>query len=98
MAAATYVSVLVRSHLRDLAPLPKDELLALKRAVGEMGAVGRNLNQIARAANGGSPIAGVGREEFRAILKICEALRDHTKNLIKANTASWVTGHAEPED
>ena len=97
MAAATYVSMLVRSHLRDLAPLPKDELLALKRAVGELGAVGRNLNQIARAANEGSRIAGVGREEFRAILKICEALRDHTKNLIKANTASWATGHAEPE-
>ena len=29
MAAATYVSVLVRSHLRGLAPLPKAELLAL---------------------------------------------------------------------
>lgn len=97
MAAATYVSVLVRSHLRDLAPLPKEELLALKRTVSELGAVGRNLNQIARAVNGGSRIAGVGREEFRAILKVCEALRDHTKNLIKANTASWARGHAEPE-
>lgn len=97
MAAATYVSVLVRFHLRELAPLPKEELLALKRAVSELGAVGRNLNQIARTANEGSRIAGVGREEFRAILKICEALRDHTKHLIKANTASWATGHAEPE-
>jgi len=97
MAAATYVSVLVRSHLRDLAPLPKDELSALKRAVSELGAIGRNLNQIVRAANEGSRIAGVGREDFRAILKICEVLRDHTKNLIKTNTASWATGHAEAE-
>lgn len=97
MASATYISVLVRSHLRSLAPLPKDELLALKRAVSELGALGRNLNQIARAANDGSRIVGVGREEFRAILKICEALRDHTKSLIKANTASWVMGHADPE-
>jgi len=97
MASATYISVLVRSHLRSLAPLPKDELVALKRAVSELGAVGRNLNQIARAANEGSRIAGIGREEFRAILKICQALRDHTKNLMKANTASWATGHAEPQ-
>jgi hypothetical protein len=97
MASATYVSVLVRSHLRSLAPLPKDELVALKRAVSELGAVGRNLNQIARAANAGSRIAGVERDEFRAILRICEALRDHTKKVIKANTASWATGHAEPE-
>jgi hypothetical protein len=97
MASATYISVLVRAHLRSLAPLPKEELLALKRAVGELGAVGRNLNQIARAANEGRSIAGLGRDEFRAILKICEALRDHTKNLIKSNTASWASGNAEPD-
>jgi mobilization protein NikA len=98
MAAATYVSVLVRAHLRSLAPLPKDELMALKMAVSELGAVGRNLNQIARAANEGSRISGVGRDDFKAILKICEALRDHTKGLIKVNTASWAAGHAESED
>jgi hypothetical protein len=26
---------------------------------------------------------------------VCEALRDHTKDLIKANTASWACGYAE---
>jgi hypothetical protein len=31
MAAATYVSVLVRAHLRHLTPLPKDELMAFRR-------------------------------------------------------------------
>jgi hypothetical protein len=98
MASATYVSVLVRSHLHAIAPLPKDELVALKRAVTEIGAVGRNLNQIARAANQGARGGGIGHDEFRAFLKICEALRDHTKNLIKANAASWVSGHAEPAD
>ena len=96
MASATYVSVLVRVHLRSLAPLPKDELVALKRAVGELGAVGRNLNQIARAANQGARVGGVGHDELRTILKICEALRDHTKSLIKANAASWSSGHVEP--
>ncbi len=98
MASATYVSVLVRSHLRLLAPLPKEELIALKGAVSELGAIGRNLNQIARAANQGAHMRGVGHDEFRAILKICEALRDHTKNLIKVNAASWVSGHAESAD
>lgn len=53
MAPATYVSVLTRVHLRSLAPLPREELLALKRTVAELGAIGRNLNQIARAANQG---------------------------------------------
>ena len=41
MAAATYVSVLVRSHLRTLSPLPKAELMALKRSVAELSAIGR---------------------------------------------------------
>ena len=98
MASATYVSVLVRAHLRSLSPLPRDELLTLKQAVSELGAVGRNLNQIARAANSGARVASAGHEEFRAILKICEALRDHTKSLIKANAASWACGHAETQD
>jgi hypothetical protein len=97
MASATYVSVLVRSHLRALPPLPTHELAALKHAVGELGAVGRNLNQIARAVNQSARIASPGREEFSAILKICEALRDHTKGLIKANTGSWETGYAEDD-
>jgi hypothetical protein len=95
MRPATYASVLLRAHLRGLTPLPKDELAALKHAVGELGAVGRNLNQIARAVNQGARVAGPGRDEFRAILKICEALRDHTKGMIKVNTASWTTGYAE---
>ena len=33
MAAATYVSVLTRAHLRGLAPLPKAEWLALEKSV-----------------------------------------------------------------
>jgi hypothetical protein len=95
MRPATYASVLLRAHLRRLTPLPKDELAVLKHAVAELGAVGRNLNQIARAANQGAGTAGFGREEFRAVLKICQALRDHTKGLVKANEASWKTGNAE---
>lgn len=95
MASATYISVLVRSHLRSLTPLPKDELAALKQVVGELGAIGRNLNQITRAANQAARLTDPGRSEFEAVLKICEALRDHTKNLIKANTASWAIGYAK---
>lgn len=94
MRPATYVSVLTRCHLRHLAPLPKDELLALKRSVGELAVIGRNINQIARAANEGR-LPGSARDEFRAMLKICEALRDNTKGLLKANLTSWEGGYGE---
>jgi hypothetical protein len=51
-------SVLLRSHLRQLTPLPKDELIALKRSIAELGSTGRNINQIARAVSGGVEVAG----------------------------------------
>lgn len=95
MRPATYVSVLTRCHLRQLAPLPKDELLALKRSVGELAAIGRNLNQIARVANEGGRLPGSPREELRAMLKVCEALRDHTRDLLKVNLTSWQSGYGE---
>jgi len=95
MPSATYVSVLVRSHLRNLAPLPKEEISALKRSVAELGAIGRNLNQIARAANQGGKPSGPGREDLRSMLKVAEALRDHVKALLRANQISWEQGYAE---
>jgi hypothetical protein len=96
MPAATYVSVLTRAHLRALSPLPKEELLALRRTVSELGSIGRNLNQIARAANQGGRPSGPSREDLRAILRVCEGLRDHIKELLSANIKSWEQGYAEP--
>jgi hypothetical protein len=97
MRSATYVSVLIRSHLRILAPLPKDELLALKHSIAELATIGRNINQIAKAVNKGGVAPGSVREEFRAMLKICEALRDNTKALLKANEISWQTGECHAD-
>ena len=95
MAAATYASILLRTHLRGVAPLPQRELSELKRLVGELGAIGRNLNQVARVANQTGRVTGPSVQDLRALLRVCTALRDHIKELINSNTASWNTGHAE---
>jgi hypothetical protein len=95
MPAATYVSSLVRAHLRQVAPLPDRELAALRATVNQLGAVGRNLNTMTRLLHHDSRQAGPGREEARLMLRICEALRDHVRALIKANLVSWEVGHAE---
>jgi len=95
MAAATYVSVLTRAHLRGLAPLPKAEWLTLEKIVSELSRLGRNINQIARAANRGERVTGPGRDDFLPFLKICVALRDHTKGLLQANLKSWQQGYEE---
>jgi Bacterial mobilisation protein (MobC) len=96
LAPATYVSVLVRSHLRSLAPLPKAELLAIKGAVSELGSIGRNLNQIARAANQGERVSGPHREDVKVMLRVCEGLRDHVRGLLSANLRAWEQGYGDP--
>jgi hypothetical protein len=93
MRPATYVSVLTRAHLRSLTPLPKEEYLALKRSIAVLESIGRNINQVAKAANQGGRTPDSAGAEFRAMLKICVALRDNTKSLLKANETSWGRRH-----
>ena len=89
IAPATYVSVLTRAHLRSLAPLPKEELHALKRTLAELGIIGRNLNQIAHAANQGQLVTSPGRDDLTAMLRVCLTLRDNLKRVLLANLKSW---------
>jgi hypothetical protein len=95
MPASTYVSVLIRAHLRRLTPLPDRELSALKAVTGELAALGRKLNTTAGCIRTPDQWAGPTREELFAIVRACEALRDHTRGLIKANLVSWQQGHAD---
>jgi len=95
MPSATYVAVLVRSHLRKLTPLPTEELAALKRSIAELGAIGRNLNQIARTLSAGGRTDGPGSEHAALMLKIAVALRDHIRALVRANETSWERGYGE---
>ncbi len=87
--------MLVRSHLRDVPPLPDRELAQLRNAVGALGAVGRNLNQIARVAHQTGRVEGLTTADLRAMLAAFEELRAHFKRLIEANIASWETDHAK---
>jgi hypothetical protein len=92
MPPATYVSVLTRAHLRSLAPLPREELLALKRTLGELGSIGRNLNQIADAASQGELVTSPGRKDLETMLRVCGTLRDNLKRVLLANLRSWEQG------
>ncbi len=95
LAAATYVSMLVRTHLRNVPPLPDRELVELRNAAGALGAMGRNLNQIARVAHQTGRVDGLTSADLRAMLAAFEGLRAHFKGLIEANIASWETDHAK---
>lgn len=95
MPAATYVSVLVRAHLRQLTPLPDRELAGLRSAVHELAALGRNLNTMARLLQQDRREVVPGQNEVFALMKIGNVLLDRFRDLIKANLVSWEVGHAE---
>jgi hypothetical protein len=95
MAAATYASIVLRTHLRGVARIPDREFAELKRAVAELGALGRNLNQIARVANETRRANRFSTQDLQAVLRACTALRDRVKELLHANAVSWESSHAE---
>jgi hypothetical protein len=95
MPAATYVSMLVRAHLRHVAPLPSSELTALRAAVNDLAILGRYLNTIARLLQQYRREVVPGQRDVFAMLKICDVTHDRFRELIRANLVSWEVGHAE---
>ena len=90
---AAYVSILLRSHLRQLSPLPTDELRVIREQIRELRNIGRNLNQIARGMNRGEVDDPTVREDLRMFVKVATAMREATRALLKANTKAWEVGH-----
>jgi hypothetical protein len=93
--AATYVSFLVRSHLRGVAPLPERELSALRAAISELSAFARTLHDMAQRLQREGHRNAPGRVEVDGMLRICNVLRDQFRALIKANLQSWTTRRAQ---
>lgn len=96
MKASSYLVALVRGHVRGQSPLPTAELNMLKVAVGELSAVGRNLNQVARAVNtggGATAVRGLA-ETVDELLRRVEDLRRSVSELIRVNLMSWEAGDA----
>ena len=60
--------------------------MALKRTLGELGSIGRNLNQIAHAANQGQLVTSPGRDDLEAMLRVCGALRDNLKRVLRGES------------
>ena len=67
-----------------MSPLPTEELVALERSIAEVGAVGRNLNQITRAMSRGERRDDIEVAYLQGLMKVLAGLRAHTKALITA--------------
>ncbi len=93
---ATYASLVLRAHLNKVAPLPKEELAALKRCVAELAVIGRNVNQLARVAQRNGQVTGPNRAEVMAMVQVCTTMHARFKELLMANLTSWESGYVEP--
>jgi hypothetical protein len=97
MASATYGGIVVRAHLRNVAPLVRQELSALRHAISELGALRRLLARLA-CAQGTANAAVSAAADLVAVIKVCGALRDHVKTIVVANRRSWESGHVAVDD
>jgi len=93
MPTSTYAVWLVRAHLRHITPMPPGELAAFKRAIAEVGAIGRNVNQLVRAINRGEATFQVTKADLMAWFRALTGLRDYMKALVVANQESWRVGY-----
>jgi hypothetical protein len=94
MKAASYLAMLIHAHVRGRAPLPAVELNQLKAAVGELSAIGRNLNQLARAANVGQVGDAAVSQALDAVRRQVAEVREHVAGLVRVNLESWEAGDA----
>lgn len=86
----TYLAHLLRVHLIGQPRFSDDEMLALREATTQLSALGRNVNQIARALNTSLEEAhlalAVPFEEMKALI---DQERSSVKDLVRANLKSW---------
>ena len=92
--AATYVSHLVRTHLRGVAPLPERELSDLRAVIGAVSANTRALQAMAQLLQGGGHPNPPGFADVQRMMRIGDALLERSRAVIKANLLSWTSGRA----
>ena len=93
MPSATYLAVLARSHLRQLAPIPGAELREFRQCVAQLSAIGRNLNQVARRVNQDGVVSSITRADLSLFLMTCTVAVTSFKSILKANKRSWEVGY-----
>lgn len=80
MPAATYASVALRAHLKNVAPLPKVEQVLLREALREVSQFREEMRRHAYQPNSAQVVAFV---------KVCQALGDHIHALFDKNLRHW---------
>jgi predicted DNA binding CopG/RHH family protein len=93
MAPSRWVASLVQSHVSKTPVLTDAELLTLEAALRELAAIGRNINQIARALNQAHFETERVRLDYLSLLnESITATRDEVRALVRASREAWGAG------
>src|SRR5262249_18381756 len=89
VSMSAYLARIIRDHAQAGLPLPAAALEALEASNDEVNAIGRRLNEIARALNSGEHVASLSRTDQKTLLAALVRLRDRVSAVISANATSW---------
>jgi hypothetical protein len=95
LKTTTLIRLIIRTWLTREPLMPKHELAALGITSNQLGALGRNLNQLVKQAHAGhTPLP----EELLALLEralhLSQLARKEVGDIVKANNASWENDYA----
>jgi len=90
MARSTWIRSLVQSNLLNIPIMTDGEVIALAESNRQLAAIGRNLNQIARALNLAYHETGrIKLEQIESVIETIDGHRQHVAALISAAEGRW---------
>lgn len=93
MSRGTYLAELFRAHAYEQPRFSVAEIDVLHCATGQLAALGRNVNQIARALNTSLDEAHRATEiDFQHMKRMLDKHRTYVSELIRSNMRSWTIG------
>jgi len=98
MSPGAYLTAMSRAHLSKKAYFTERELEVLRQSNNELTAIGRNINQIARALNRSIDNAHLTKsKELQQVVSLVKANRDLVRNLMIANLSGWGVEHGKEQ-
>lgn len=97
MAASRWIAALVQSNLMTSPVLTEKEIIAVQESNRQLAAIGRNLNQIARALNTDTNKPTDGDSLMQTLAEIKDKIANNetaNNNLIKASRGIWINNNA----
>jgi hypothetical protein len=95
MKTSMLVKLIVRGWLTRDPPLPNEQLARFSDTFEELGAIGRNLNQLVKQAHSGQyPLPEPLLALLGRTLELTQQIRQEVRAVIKANIESWENDYA----